>query len=101
MCCSGLIGPCSPQADGMLFIVMDYADGGDLCQMINDAKDKGMPLSERKVLDVFAQIVSGASAAVFSFSPRKCCVDSFFGQVWHMCTRRTYCIETSKQQTYC
>lgn len=44
--------------EGSLFIVMDYAEGGDLAGRIRDARDHGERFSEDQILDWFVQISS-------------------------------------------
>lgn len=39
-----------------LFIIMDYADGGDLASAIARRKEKQNPFTEREVMNIFVQI---------------------------------------------
>ena len=40
----------------MLHIVMEYADGGDLQQLIRERKSKKLQFSENEVMEIFIQL---------------------------------------------
>jgi len=42
-------------------IIMEYADGGDLFQKINEQKKKGVYIHEKEVWNVAIQILKGRS----------------------------------------
>jgi NIMA (never in mitosis gene a)-related kinase len=44
---------------GNLYIVMEYAEGGDLAGFLKRSKQAGQPLSEEKVLQTVGEILSG------------------------------------------
>ena len=44
------------QYKNTIYIIMDYANGGDLCQKIKNQREKGKYFSENQILDYFTQI---------------------------------------------
>ncbi|KAB0800909.1 hypothetical protein PPYR_05263 [Photinus pyralis] len=49
------------EKDGSLFIEMEYANSGNLAQLINSRKERNYPFKEADIVDIMMQITSGIS----------------------------------------
>lgn len=49
------------EKDGSLFIEMEYADNGNLAQLVNVRKERKIYFRETDILDIMSQITSAIS----------------------------------------